>query len=193
MSSQVKIIGESPSDCSSQKALQHHNTEIIKGETWKKKAWGWGDALPLKPYEQLVFMNVHYIDIWIINNVLSHCTFNNLSSQQLTFLDIIETDFLRPLSSHKSLLSSWFVFLAALPPGGHITICFTPCCASVDCHATMKGTCWTPCKQCCHFCWLFFVEILGFWKSQLLISGPLVGQRIHYVYQRTMKPNSEMC
>lgn len=32
--------------------------------------------------------------------------FNNLSSQQLTFLNIIETDFFQPLSFLKSLLSS---------------------------------------------------------------------------------------
>lgn len=40
--------------------------------------------------------SLYTVDVWIINNVHSHCMSNNLSSQQLTFLDIIETDFLRP-------------------------------------------------------------------------------------------------
>lgn len=136
--------------CQSQKALHYDSVEIMKGKTSRKEKKLEVEGMPSQgshitcisfSLRQLVFMNVHYIDVRIINNVLSHCMFNNLSSQQLTFLDIIETDFLRPPSSHKSLLSSSFIFLTALPPGIHITICFTPCCASVVCHATMKGAC----------------------------------------------------
>lgn len=56
-------------------------------------------------------MTVQSISLWIINNVLSHCMFNNLSSQQLTFLGVTEMDFLLPISFHKSLLRACFVFL----------------------------------------------------------------------------------
>lgn len=61
-------------------------------------------------------MTVQSISRWIINNVLSHCMFSNLSSQQLTFLGVTEVDFLPPLSFHKSLLRACFVFLCALLP-----------------------------------------------------------------------------
>lgn len=146
MSSQVKIIGLSACDRQSQgftvsQYRNHQGRNVQKTSQFEDEEMRSQQShIKRVIFQQLVFMSVHYIDVWIINKVFSHCMFDNLPSQQLTFLNVMETDFLRPLSFHMSLLSSSFVFLPALPPGIHITICFTPSCASVVCHATMKGS-----------------------------------------------------
>ena len=145
MPSQVKITGVTPFDGLKQRDFHYRNLQgkarrkceekIILTECITNGAMSFISTISIHD------CSLYSIDVWIINVVHCYCMSNNLSSKQLTFLSIIETGLFRPLSFHDSLLSSQFVFPAALPPGIHITICFTPCCASVVCHATMKGTC----------------------------------------------------
>lgn len=124
-------------------------------------------------------MTVQSISRWIINNVLSHCMFSNLSSQQLTFLGVTEVDFLPPLSFHKSLLRACFVFLCALLPD------IPPVVPQLFVKSRWWGACWTLCKLSVISVEFFSWKTKAFLKCPMLIIECLVGKWKYHINTST--------